>query len=146
MTTSILCPSHLRNLSRNGSSFPNPSVTLFRIWLPVATGIWNLQFCAKTAMNTVSQFTISRWTSTKPAGQTRAPEPHAKANRGWNLYTAGHAMDTRLRCVRTKMTRWWLQNVSVNAPDAFTVRVEFDKFDIRVFNGSHIQDSETPTL
>ena len=37
-------------------------------------------------------------------------------------------MATRLRCVRTKMTRRWLQNVSVNAPDAFMVRVEFYKF------------------
>ena len=37
-------------------------------------------------------------------------------------------MTTRLRCLRTKMTRLWLQNVSVNAADAFTVRDEFDKF------------------
>ena len=55
-------------------------------------------------------------------------------------------MATQLRCVRDKMTKLWLQNVFVNAPDAFTVRVEFDKFNIRVFTVSHIQDSETPTL
>ena len=128
MITSILRPSHLRNVFQNGWSSANFGVTLSRIWLPVATGIWNLQFCAKNALNTVSQPTISRWASTQPAGHTRAPERHTEAKRGWNLHTAGQAMATRLRCVRTKLTRWWLKNVSVNAPDAFTVRVEFDKF------------------
>ena len=128
VTTSLLRPSHLRNVSPNGSSSPNFGVTLSRIWLPVETGIWNWQFCKNNAVNTVSQPTISRWAILQPAGHTRAPEPHAKAKRGWNLYTAGQAMTTRLRCLRTKMTRLWLQNVSVNAPDAFTVRDEFDKF------------------
>ena len=128
MTTSILRPSHLRNDSPNDLSSPNSGVTLSQIWLLVATRIWNLQFCAKNTLNTVSQPTISRWAKMHPAGHMRTPEPHAKAKRGWNLYIAGQAMATRLRCVQTKMTRWWFQNVSVNATNAFTVRVEFDQF------------------
>ena len=47
-------------------------------------------------------------------------------------------MATRLHCIQTKMTRLWLQNVSVNAPDTFEVRVEFDKFNMRVYTGSHV--------